>query len=69
LTHPFWDILEMQRFVAKNASGCNGPGRGAAHGRAKIRVEILRRRATVMQKPRAKQSKCITHRDANFGAP
>jgi hypothetical protein len=69
LTHPFGDFLEMRHSVAKNAYSCNGPATDPAHGLAKILVEILRRPASVMQKPCAKERQCITQRGANIGAP
>jgi hypothetical protein len=69
LTHPFGQILELQRAVAKNAYSCNGPARNPAHGLAKIPVETVSRPASVMQKPCAKERQCITQRDANIGSP
>jgi hypothetical protein len=69
MTSPFGAIQEMQRPVAKNATGCNGPGGRPTRGMAKIPVEIFRRPATVMQKPRAQKGKCTTQRDAKIGAP
>jgi hypothetical protein len=68
-TCPFGAIQELQPPVAKNAYGCNGLGWTPAHELAIIPVENSGCPAMVMQKPRAQQPKCITTRDADFGAP